>query len=222
MSAWDHLPEYMSPSTNPSSANPFQTVESASTICCPLKLSRNADTTRTRKLTADAAVRIFKERVSLDAKSKFAESEVLGKCYGVSPKTVRDIWDRKSWARHTESLVAKHEQVPARQEVRDDTQVQGMASDGSEQLESQGSPPPLMTCYTHFPFFDSIDEAMVGAPSPQTTASPMPGEYDSEEARQAKEELEDLRREMECSEELGFVSHDLSHWCVDPWETGID
>ncbi|EKX39431.1 hypothetical protein GUITHDRAFT_114390 [Guillardia theta CCMP2712] len=114
MSAWDHLPEYMSPSTNPLSANPFQTVESASTIRCPLKLSRNADTTRTRKLTADAAVRIFKERVSLEAKSKFAESEVVGKCYGVSPKTVRDIWDRKSWARHTESLVAKHEQVPAR------------------------------------------------------------------------------------------------------------
>ena len=174
MSAWDHLPEYMSPSTNPLSANPFQTVESASTIRCPLKLSRNADTTRTRKLTADAAVRIFKERVSLDAKSKFAESEVLGKCYGVSPKTVRDIWDRKSWARHTESLVAKHEQVPARQEVRDDTQVQGVACDGSEQLESQVSLPPL-ACSTDFPFFDSMEDAMVGAPSPETTASPMPG-----------------------------------------------
>ena len=58
---------------------------------------------RQRKLSAGLAAKIFRARAS-DPTSKFAESEVIAKCYGISSKTVRDIWDMKSWARHTKNL----------------------------------------------------------------------------------------------------------------------
>ncbi|EKX36748.1 hypothetical protein GUITHDRAFT_117046 [Guillardia theta CCMP2712] len=69
---------------------------------------------RQRKLSADLAAKIFQERTS-DPTSKYVESEVIAKFYGISSKTVRDVWDRKSWARHTKNLVHTFKELPQAQ-----------------------------------------------------------------------------------------------------------
>ena len=64
---------------------------------------------KTRKqtiLTSEAAIQIFKLRPALkspidDAESRLKTSSSIAKRFGVSPKTVRDIWIGRTWYRQT-------------------------------------------------------------------------------------------------------------------------
>ena len=40
---------------------------------------------------------------------------MVARCYGVSSKTVRDIWDKKSWARYTIGLEMRVEPMVAQE-----------------------------------------------------------------------------------------------------------
>eukprot|EP00960_Hanusia_phi_P036333 752273-Hanusia_phi.AAC.5 len=94
---------------------------------------RGNEASRSRKLTAELAIRIFMERSSHN-NSKFVESELVARNYGVSSKTVRDIWDRRSWAVHTTSLVARQKAVDVDRE-RTPSSSRAEQLEGDEQGE---------------------------------------------------------------------------------------
>eukprot|EP00960_Hanusia_phi_P003098 91720-Hanusia_phi.AAC.1 len=65
------------------------------------------------------ALEIYSQRNS-DTDNKTAESLEVANKYGISSKSVRDIWDRKTWARITRQMWTKQEK-----EQWDRTHVRG-------------------------------------------------------------------------------------------------
>ena len=74
-------------------------------------LRMNSDSNHKRVLTEQMAVDIYKIKLtsakSVNSHGRFqSQSRIVAEKYGVSPKTVRDIWDRKTWALATEHLLS--------------------------------------------------------------------------------------------------------------------
>eukprot|EP00960_Hanusia_phi_P008082 231587-Hanusia_phi.AAC.1 len=72
------------------------------------------DTKRKRKtkavLTPAMALEIYSNRRADETEGKTAESGKLASRYGVSPKCVRDIWDRRTWTKKTRQMWTVQEQ----------------------------------------------------------------------------------------------------------------
>jgi hypothetical protein len=78
-------------------------------------------------LNSDLAVEIYKKKIELLLPTSFKSSlqgtqimlrgmsAKIAKSYGVSAKTIRDIWNRKSWVKATSGLENQYQQE--RQEV---------------------------------------------------------------------------------------------------------
>ncbi|EKX50461.1 hypothetical protein GUITHDRAFT_103695 [Guillardia theta CCMP2712] len=152
------------------------------------QVDRSHHASRIRKLTADIAIRIFKERSS-DNESKYIESKVVAKCFGVSSKTVRDIWDRKSWSRYTR-LIETTQHAAA--DYRKESKNKSLAADTNA---TSDNPSHLVSshCYD----------------SEKTMTTSGWGEEEEEVAGQ---------RATPHWAELEEAPEDVSDWCVDPRE----
>ncbi|EKX50420.1 hypothetical protein GUITHDRAFT_103654 [Guillardia theta CCMP2712] len=91
--------------------------------------ARNLNGSRHRVLNAEVAKKIFKEK-ALCQGNKSVESELVARCYGVSAKTVRDIWDKRSWAKVTDALETR--------EARDDTSASASSSGKASSEDDAG------------------------------------------------------------------------------------
>ena len=65
-------------------------------------------------LTGEQAVEIYKKKMSVATEinvplRKQSQSRLVAQNYGVSPKTVRDIWNRKTWVSATQHLLTAEE-----------------------------------------------------------------------------------------------------------------
>ncbi|EKX39903.1 hypothetical protein GUITHDRAFT_143080 [Guillardia theta CCMP2712] len=211
MSAWGDLPDIVSPPLHAADSLPIASTVSTPRI--PLKSSRGVGTARCRKLAVDTAVRIFRERMTLDAKSKFVESELVGRMYGVNSKTVRDIWDRRSWAKQTEFLVVHNKAAETGQQDREegDNGTQGVACCEIEQPVSIVSSPlsksEIEGYSTHSQVLEMKDSIFVFEPSWEATASSI----ESVEMWTAGKE-DHVVKAMEYAEEFGSTPEDLSDW----------
>ncbi|EKX52976.1 hypothetical protein GUITHDRAFT_101427 [Guillardia theta CCMP2712] len=75
--------------------------------------AQNIENVRKKTLTSEQAVEIFAQR-NVESGFISVESNFLSKKYGVSAKTVRDIWNRKSWTEVTRPLwTAKGKELEA-------------------------------------------------------------------------------------------------------------
>mmetsp|Transcript_45553 Transcript_45553/g.143075 ORF Transcript_45553/g.143075 Transcript_45553/m.143075 type:complete len:407 (-) Transcript_45553:60-1280(-) len=70
-----------------------------------------------RILNAELAFKIYSEKIS-GLGHKTVESCFVGRRYGISSKTVRDIWDRRTWTQATKSLWTPEERLQDEQIVR--------------------------------------------------------------------------------------------------------
>mmetsp|Transcript_28517 Transcript_28517/g.64676 ORF Transcript_28517/g.64676 Transcript_28517/m.64676 type:complete len:415 (-) Transcript_28517:83-1327(-) len=70
-----------------------------------------------RVLNAELAFKIYSEKIS-GLGHKTVESCFVGKRYGISSKTVRDIWDRRTWTQATKELWTPEELLQEEQVVR--------------------------------------------------------------------------------------------------------
>ncbi|EKX38507.1 hypothetical protein GUITHDRAFT_144118 [Guillardia theta CCMP2712] len=192
---------------------------------------------RQRKLSVDVARKIFKDRVS-DASSKFAESQVVGKCYGVSSKTVRDIWDRRSWAKHTRDMAGSHETQPEDQaqastvsrkddngEAAQQTLAGGRLAEVSETGENEQaqrrceaamtlSESPLGTSETGSCLLETSRKRAASLSWDEDIWSMMSPECDAQDLTEETEMLPGQPDRL-CMAEV-YIPEDVSEWCVEP------
>ena len=64
----------------------------------------NAMDTHRRKLTPDQVLKIYSAKIS---RSEVGQGKALAKSFGISEKTVRDIWNGKTWNEVTAILDSK-------------------------------------------------------------------------------------------------------------------
>eukprot|EP00960_Hanusia_phi_P076507 768570-Hanusia_phi.AAC.7 len=69
---------------------------------------KRREANKRRILTEEIVIKIFDERQS-GTKDKSLASQVIGSCYGISAKTVRDIWDRRTWTQVTRKFWSPEE-----------------------------------------------------------------------------------------------------------------
>ncbi|EKX51957.1 hypothetical protein GUITHDRAFT_102569 [Guillardia theta CCMP2712] len=198
-------------------------------------IGKSRDTSRSRKLTSAVAIRIFKERSS-DANSKFVESEVVARCYGVSSKTVRDIWDKKSWARYTSGLEMRVEAREAEMSKNGEKALRSlegnMKKDALEIERKQKNMKNSSSIETFHAPSDGYDcnGAMLGESSQDSATwismrrvyGELMGEEEEDKDKDEHNEGDYVREAVECWDELAEAPDDVSDWCVDPREARVD
>ncbi len=79
------------------------TSSEASSICLPSKIHPHA------VLNQHQAVEIYRLRKSKTELGVWPRATAVSKLYGVSPKTIRDIWNRRTWIEQTKDMWADNE-----------------------------------------------------------------------------------------------------------------